>query len=252
MPWPSHPQKHLIRHLWPDKHLYAAILLVLGAAIGAAFAVAARVVPVTFADGSPSAIAGWNWPFGIILPAIVLVLAGFSYRARNPMLGLLGAAVLVASGGALGVASLLGLASAVFFVLGRREGEHVNPATRTLHVRLWPDKALACMLLFAVAAVAAIVWGGMLLTGWMSVRGADVALWGLGSIASGLLAAVGAFLCYRQRAFAVCVIAAIGVLLSFSFILAGPALAITLGFVLLRAKGEDEFADAQPEGSVPR
>lgn len=242
MPWiKPHPHKHLIRHLWPDKHLYAATLLFLAAGIGAAFAVVAYVVPVTLARDMPTHVAGWNWPFGIVIPAIVLVLGYAAYATRRPWMGFLAAAFAFVSFGALGVSSILAVGSAVFLFLARREGEHANPATKDLHPHAWPDKSLAAALLFAVAAIGSIVWGAMLLTGWLEVRTLDVTLWGALSVLVGLIALYAAALCYWQRSFWACMAAAALVVIGFSFVSVGPALGIGVALLLARARGEGEF-----------
>lgn len=238
---PQHPHKHLIRELWPDKHLYASTLLLLGAIIGAAFSVSAAVIPVTYSDDMPTSIAGWNWPFGLLLPAIAAPLAIAAYRLRRPLLGFIAAGIEIASVGALGVVSLLGLAAIGFLVAGRREGEHENPHTRDLDPLLWPDKALAASLLFVVAGVASVVWGGMLLSDWLGVRSLDLTLWGILSIGIGAFGLLAALFCYWQRNYVVCVVAAVGLALAFGFVVVGPALAIGSGILLARARREGEF-----------
>lgn len=238
----AHPQKHLIKDLWPDKHLYASLLITIAAIIGGLFAVAAYTVPVTTSADIITNVAGWNWPFGIVLPAIALPLAVGAYRARRPGMGFLAAGIEVASVGALGVSSLLGLVAIGFLLKARAEGEHENPATRSLHPHHWPDKSLAAALVFAVAAVSLLVWGALLLTGWLDLRSIDLTLWGIGSVLAGLVAAVAAVLCYRQQQFVACVAAAIVVALSLGFVVVGPALAIGAGVLLARARSEGEFA----------
>lgn len=238
---PQHPHKHLIRDLWPDKHLYAAVLLLLGAGIGAAFALSAQLIPVTFDDDMPTSIAGWNWPFGIVLPLVAAPFALAAYRLRRPWMGFVAAGVEIASFGALGVVTLLGIAGAVFLLVAKREGEHDNPATRDLHPHHWPDKSLAAALLFVVAGLAAVVWGGMLLSGWLGVRSLDLTLWGVVSLIVGLVAFAAAVMCYGQRSFWVCNVAAVAVALSFGFVVVGPALAIGSGILLARARREGEF-----------
>ena len=237
----AHPKKHLIRDLWPDKHLYAALLLVLAALIGGAFAVVAYVVPVTLSRDVPTDVAGWNWPFGVLLPAIALPFAYLSYRLRRPWMGFVAAGIELVSVGALGVSSFLALAAIGFLLRARAEDEHQNPATKDLHPHHWPDKSLAAALLFLVAAVGLFTWGAMLLTGWLSVRSLDLTMWGIGSIFASLLAVAGAVFCYRQRNFVACVGAAVAVALSLGFVIVGPALALGAGLLLYGARREGEF-----------
>lgn len=237
----AHPQKHLIRDLWPDKHLYAALLLLLAALIGGGFAVVAYVVPVTFARDLPTDVAGWNWPFGILLPAIAFPLAVASYRMRRPWMGFVAAGIELVSVGALGVSSLLAIAAIGFLLRARAEEEHLNPATRDLHPHHWPDKSLAASLLFVVATIGLLVWGSMLLSGSVSVRSMDLTLWGIASLLAAVVAGIGAVFCYRQRTYGACVAAAVAVALSFGFVIVGPALAIGAGLLLYHARREGEF-----------
>lgn len=238
----AHPHKHLIRDLWPDKHLYAALLLSIGAIIGALFATAAYAIPVTLSNDVKTNVAGWNWPFGVLLPAIALPLAVAAYRLRKPWLGFVAAGIEVASFGALGVSSLLGLVAIGFLIRARAEGEHANPATRGLHARHWPDKSLAASLLFAVAGLSLLVWGAVLVTGSLVLHFLDHMLWGVASLAAGLIALAGAVLSYRQRSFGFCVGAAVAVGMSLGFVVVGPALAMGAAVFLAQAKGEGEFA----------
>lgn len=238
----AHPQKHLIKDLWPDKHLYAALLIVIAAVIGGLFAVVAYTVPVTTSSEIVTSVAGWNWPFGVLLPAIALPLALAAYRTRRPWLGFVAAGIEVASFGALGVSSLVAIVAIVLLFRARAEGEHENPATRDLHAHHWPDKSLAAALLFLVAAVSLLVWGGMLLSGWLDLRSMELTLWGVGSILASLVAFGAAVLCYRQQRFGACVVAAVVVAFSLGFVVVGPALALGAGIYLARAKGEGEFA----------
>lgn len=240
----AHPHKHLIRDLWPDKHLYAAILLILGAGIEAIFAVAARVVPVTFASDAATSVAGWNWPFGILLPAAAVPLAIAAYQLRKPWMGFVAAGIEIASVGAFGIVPLLAVAALVFLVLARREKEHANPATRALHALHWPDKALAAALLLAVAALVSLVWGAMMLSGWLEIRSMDLTLWGLASVLAGALAAAAAWLCYRQQGRALCVGAAVLVIATMGLVVVGPALGIGALALLAKARREGEFASA--------
>lgn len=238
----AHPQKHLIRELWPDKHLFASLLIAIAAVIGALFAVVAYAIPVTLANDLETNVAGWNWPFGIVLPAIALPLAVAAYRSRAPWMGFVAAGIEVASIGALGISSLLGLAAMAFLLKARAEGEHENPATRVLHPRHWPDKSFAASLLLLVAAVSLLLWGAMLVTGWLDLRDMDLAWWGVASLLAGLLAAAGAVMSYRQRSFGACAAATVVVALSLGFVVVGPALAIGAGFFLWNARREGEFA----------
>lgn len=241
MPRWSHPEKHLIRGLWPDKHLYAATLLILASSMGAAFAYAAHLTPVTFAPSMPRTLQGIGWPFDFVLSVAILVLAILCYRRRATALGFVAAALAIVSVGALGTSSLLGLAAIGFLLAARAEGEHLNPETRDLPAHAWPDKALAATLLLVVAALASLVWGGMLLSGWLSVRTVNVFPWAIGSLAVGVLAIVGAVFCYRQTRRAVAFVAAAAVVLSGSFLVVGPGLGIATIVLLLRAHSEGEF-----------
>jgi hypothetical protein len=103
-------------------------------------------------------------------------------------------------------------------------------------------RGVAAALLFAVAALASLVWGGMLLSGWLDVRSLDLTLWGAASVLAGALAIAGAVLCYRQRELGASIAIAALVALTFSFVLVGPALGLAAAYLLSRARHEGEFS----------
>jgi len=240
-PIPSHPNKHLIRDLWPDKHLYATILLTLGASLAAAYSFVVYLVPIRYANEMPTFIGGMPMPWGILLPATAIALAVASYRLRIPGLGFGAASIDVLTFGALGVSALLGVVACYFLLRARKEGEHENPKTAALSPDLWPDKTLAAALLFVVGGLAALVWGLAILTGWLDVRAYDGVLWGVLSLAAGVVALAAAAMCYWQRGRSLAFAGAIALVVSGSFVVIGPALGIAAIALLVRAGSEGEF-----------
>lgn len=245
---PSHPKKALIRELWPDKHLYASILLLIGAALAAAYTIVVSLVPIRYAQKMPTFVEGVlgssEMPMGLIFPAIAMTLALVSFYKRLPWAGFAAAAVELLTFGALGVSSLLAIAAVVFLLRARREGEHVNPKTAALHASVWPDKSLAAALLLSIGGLAALVWGFAILTGWLDVRQFDGVLWGVLSLVGAVLAFVGAATGYSQRSFALAFVGAIALAATMCFVVIGPALGLGAFTLLLRARSEGEFSAA--------
>lgn len=237
----AHPHKHLIKDLWPDKHLYASILLMIGAAMGAGYALVIAAIPVTYSPDMPDLLRGSNFTWSLVLSGVGLALAIGCYRSTSPTLGFFAAGAEVLSLGALGITPLLAVAATGFLVVARKEGEHENPATRRLAAHHWPDKALAAALLLFVSAIASLVWAYALLGGVLDVRGVDTQMWGLASLAAGVLALAAAALSYRQRAYWLCIAATVLVAVTGSFVVLGPALSIGSIALLVRARREDEF-----------
>lgn len=240
-----HPDRHLIRDLWPDKHLYASVLLMLGAALGAAFALVAAATPITYAPDLPTYLQGGGLLVGLVSALVAGALAVGCYTKRAPWMGFTAAAIEFLSFGALGIASVLALVATLFLLRARYEGEHESPHTRDLHASLWPDKALAASLLLIVVSLVSFVWAAALLTGTLEVRGVDARAWGIASLVAGLLALVCATLAYRQRAFVGCVVGAALVTATGGFVVLGPALALASIVLLVKARGEGEFASAR-------
>lgn len=238
----AHPHKHLIRDLWPDKHLYATTLLFLGAGMGIVYAFAAWVIPVTYAPDMPLTLRGWGVMPALLLPGVAGVLAYVCYRFRAPAWGFAAATLEIVSFGALGVSTLLGLVAAGFLLRAKQEGEHENPATRGLHAHAWPDKSLAAALLLTVSGLASLVWALALFSGAVDVRSADAIVWGWLSIVGALIALAGAWLAYRQRGYGLCVTSSILVALTGSFAVLGLALSIGTLVLLSKARKEREFA----------
>lgn len=242
---PKHPKKALIRELWPDKHLYASILLLIGAGLAAAFTIVVYVIPIRYAQKMPTFVEGaltsGELPWGLVFPTVSIVLALISFYKRIPALGFVAAGIEFVTFGALGVSSLLALAAIVFLVRARREGEHRNPQTAALHAMHWPDKALAAALLLAIGGLAALVWGAIILTGWLDVRQFDGVAWGVLSLVGAALAFAGAATGYWQRSLALAFVGSVALAATMSFVVIGPALAIGAFTLLLRARREGEF-----------
>lgn len=239
----AHPQKHLIRDLWPDKHLYATILLFLGAILGALFALATLSIPVRYAPDMPALLTeGWGTGFTLAASLAGGLFAWTCYRRRSPGSGFAAAGLVFLGFGALGLSSLLALAAALFLLQARREGEHANPATRTLHAHAWPDKALAAALLLVVSAIASLVWAAALLAQSVDVRSLDAVAWGWLSLAGALVALAGAYLAYQQQGYAGCLAATIASGCTGGFVVIGPVLSIGSLVLLAWSHREREFA----------
>lgn len=232
----------LIRHVWPDKRLYACTILIVAGLAGMAFDLVLWTIQPRFAKGFPQVLVD-AWPSAsFVLSLFAVALAFLSLRLRRNALAFASAALGFISLGSLGVESLLSLVALGFLFASSRENEDHGP---DLHVRLWPDKSLAAALIAYVSALTALVWAGILLAGIVVIGSTtlSLALGAIGLVAAGLQTMAARSLA-RQQSPRLAVVASLVSAAAFSFYVVGPMLAVA-GLVLLKlADNEDEFAPA--------
>lgn len=232
----------LVRHVWPDKRLYACTILIVGGLSGMAFDVVLWTIQPRFDKAFPQVLVD-AWPSAsFVLSFLAVIFAFASLRARRNLWGYVASVLGFISLGTLGVETLLALGAFAFLVASSQEGEDHGP---DLHARMWPDKSLAAALLSYISAITSLVWATVLLAGIVEIGSAPVSV-GLGvvGLAAAGLQAYAARRMSVQQAPGLSVLANVVSIAAFSFYLVGPVLAIA-GLVLLKlAASEDEFAPA--------
>jgi hypothetical protein len=228
---------------WPDKAMFAAILLMLAGALGLLFRLVYDSLVINDEDllslGEPTSV------WGTLLCAATFIAGVMCLLRQAATYAYIGAACAVASLSVYGLVPALGFVAVVFMVLSHREGEETHNDGVELSPSLWPDKAMASSLFLVVVGGVALTQGllilgdrfdPVLLTEFPLVAG-------IGGIAIGLLALVAARETYHvQRPW----LAWTAYLLSFAtlgFYLIGPAFALVGMTLLGLAHREGEFTD---------
>jgi hypothetical protein len=188
---------------WPDKAMFAALLLLVAGALGTLHGVL-EAAGATFGDSIPAWLRAMPTPF-VLLGSIAAALLGLvALRTQRSLFALLGALAAVASTGLFGIVSALGLLSLGFLALSRREDEPTRGEGR-IAASAWPDKAMAASLFLVVAAAVALFQAVALMAGRLSVPILPDAAgfrWGLGlfdllAAAAGIAAAREVYLLRR-------------------------------------------------------
>jgi hypothetical protein len=231
---------------WPDKAMFAAILLMLAGIAGLVFRMVHPLLVIDEDDmpgvGDPTAT------FTTVLCAVTLLLGLWSFLRQAAWAAFAGAASAVASLAMYGLVSLLGLAAFVAAILSRREGEETRDDDVHLPASLWPDKAMAASLFLVVVGGIAITQAVLILK-----QRYDPILIPNNTLAGGLGLFLGA-LCilaaretYHVRRPWLAWTAFIGSLATVGFFLVGPLYAIVGMVLLLLAHHEGEFDEFAPE-----
>ncbi len=231
---------------WPDKVIFAAMLVVIAGALGATFAVL-QLAGATIGAGVSS--------FLLITPPVVALplclamigLGVYAIRYQAAIWVRIAIGVGIASMGMLGVVPLLSLLAIVFLRMSRSEGEETVHDEHVMAASMWPDKALAASLLILVSAVVALFQAGLLFGANFTapIFKANPSILGLLDLAIGfwgLYAAHEVF--HLRRAWAGYVAGGLAVL-SLGFWVFGPILGVGAIMLLTQAEAEREFVDEE-------
>lgn len=244
MPRTVHPPE------WPDKIMFAAMLLVIAGVLGAIFATL-RIAGLTIDKGIADTLEVMGPEPGLVLSLATAALALHAIRHQAAVWAWLAVATAILSMGMLGLVPVLAFVAAGFLVRSRVEGEETIHDERRLHASLWPDKALAAsLLLFVGGAIlllqALVVFRNDILLP-EEVRGWSDAV-AAASLAAGAWSLYASFEVYRlRRPWTGHVAAALNVA-TFAFAALGPALGIATFILLRKAGGEREFEEAAAAG----
>lgn len=244
MPRTVHPPE------WPDKIMFAAMLLAIAGALGAIFATL-RLAGLTIDKGIADTLEVTGAELSLVLSLATAALALHGIRHQAAVWAWLAAGTAVLSMGMLGLVPVLALVAAGFLVRSRMEGEETTHDERRLDASLWPDKALAASLLLfvggAILLLQALVVDRNDLLLPEEVRGASDAV-AAASLAAGVWSVYASFEVYRLRRPWTGHLAAGLNAATFAFLVLGPALALATFLLLRKARGEREFEEAAAAG----
>ncbi len=229
---------------WPDKAMYAALLLVLGGTLGALFALV-QLSGATIGGDVPRVFRVYPAGFSLGLSVLTIALGIVSFRYQASLYAYVGVATALGSMGALGLVPLIALFSVANLVLSRMEGEETLHDGRILEAHHWPDKALAASLFLLVAGLAALLQGAAVAGGRFdhpvflaSTPAAGAAVDFVAGV-SAVVASREVFL--QRRAWAGWLGSGLA-FLTFGFYVLAPALAMTASVFLALAGRESEFS----------
>ena len=241
----THSREELARALWPDKALYASVLLFVTGFVGALTGLVAILVPLQYGTDVP----GWlsDWPPWIIIATSLatVVVAYVALSRRNSIFAFVACATGVLSLGFMGANVVLSLIALYFVIRSRGEGEHTNPLTRRLTADMWPDKTLAAGLLMLIVGVLTLVWGLAIAFDGVTYQGylLPAPAFGAGAAAFGVLALIAARGLYVQKGALFALFAAVGAGVSVALWVIGPVLAATAVLLVLLGAKEREFVE---------
>jgi len=226
---------------WPDKAMFAAILLILAGAVGLAFVLVKPMMTID-EEGLPTVFVDDIPGYTVALCAATVVAGVLSLLRQAAVFAYAGALFALLSLAVYGLVPALGLLAVVAMVKSHLEGEETRDDGIEMEPSRWPDKALATSLFLVVVGAIAITQGLLLLADRLSAL-----VWGDSTVAGWLAIAVGVLglvagreVFHLRRPWLDWAGLVLG-LATMGFFLIGPVLAI-VGLVLLAlAHREQEF-----------
>lgn len=235
-------RKTLIRGLWPDKAMYASILLVLTGALGALAGIVLLSFDIAFSKNVPAFFREYPASVSLALSLAVIVCGLVALKRRSLLWIGAGCVLGIAAQGLLGIGSILSLIAVAFAFLSKLEGEDKNPNTRHLTPRMWPDKSLAASLLLLASGIVTAAWGvGVLLE---AVAVDFESLLGIAIVVAGALSLLAAWTVYNQRWPWFAVLAALAGVAGLGVYVVGPLLSLVALVLIALAAKEREFQQA--------
>jgi hypothetical protein len=227
---------------WPDKQLFAAILLILAGAVGTAFRLLMPFITVQ-QDSLPTVFTDEITGYTLALCVATTVAGVLSLLRQAAVFAYVGAVFAIASLAVYGLVPFLGLLAIVMMVKSHLEGEETRDDGVELNVSLWPDKAMAASLFMVVVGAIAVTQGLLMFAG----RFDPILLTGQRTLAATIGVAVGllGFAAAREvyhvrRPWLGWVALGLGVA-TMGFYLLGPVLAVIGAILLGLAHREKEF-----------
>ncbi len=233
---------------WPDKVVYASLLLVIGGATGVVFYALLLFDIIAIGGAIPAFIASWPPWLGIPASLATAAFGVMAYRRQASTWVFGGAATGILSMSAIGLTPILSVFALIFLRLAYQEGEEMVDDERIVAADQLPDKAIIASLFMVAGGLAAWMQGIWILTGGYTapILSSSPALWGIFSLVAGGLLFYGAKSSFNQQRLAICVTACLAACLSLGLYIIGPVMGI-LGLVFLwQAVSEKEFEDDAP------
>lgn len=230
---------------WPDKVMFAAMLVVIAGALGSVFALL-RLTGLRIDRGLSDLLYITPPTLSLVLSGAMIVLGVSAIRHQAAVWVWLAIVAGILSMGMIGFVPLLSLAAIAFLVRSRMEGEETTLDARTVAPSVWADKALAASLLLFVGGLVSLFQALLLFNDNMTapVLATAPAMLATASLVAGAWCLYASFEVYRlRRAWTGYVGAALGAA-SLGFLALGPALAVGAFLLLQRARAESEFDGA--------
>lgn len=231
---------------WPDKAMFAALLLILAGVAGLVFRAIYPSLVIDEDDlpgiGDPDA----TWTTALC--AATLLLGVWSLLRQAAWSAYLGSATAIASLGMYGLIPLYGLGALGAILLSRREGEETRDDDVHLPASLWPDKAMAASLFLVIIAGVAVAQAILILDDrYEPVLLTNATVAGVVGLAIGALCLVAARESYHVRRPWLVWTAFILSFGTVGFYLIGPLYAVAGMVLLALAHKEGEFDEFAPE-----
>lgn len=235
----------LIRELWPDKALYASVLLFVTGFIGIVNGVVRIGLGLSYSSRVPAALADYPSQLTLALSVVTVAFAYVALQRKNTTWTLLGAVAAIVSFGFVALNLVLALVVLVFVMLSRREQEDRRAATQLLTADMWPDKTLAASLLMLIGGISALVWGIGIAGDVVTYDGYLGEAWLFGSAVglAGVAALVSARELYFQRGRLFATLVSVLLVATVTFWIIGPALGVATFVLVMIGRAEEEFED---------
>ena len=231
----------LVQHLWPDKTLYASLMLLVTGSMGALYGLVMLSIGANLGDKVPTIFKDYPPLLTLLLSVATIVLAWLelkSFKLRHAIAGCVTGFLSMAM---LGLVPLLSLVALGFVLKARAEGEHENPDTHRLSPDEWPDKSLAASMLLTVGGVITLAWGYLNATGQIAFEGygVDPTVFGAVAALAGIVSVIASYFLYHQRGAGLGIAAALGGVAALGLYVVGPLLSGAALIAIWRAKAED-------------
>lgn len=235
----------LIKDLWPDKALYAAVLLFITGFIGVINGLVRMVVDLDYSERVPALVSSYPETLTLALAVLALACGIVAMRKRRTTWTVVGAVLAITSIGFVGINLVLAFICLWFVYLSRKENEDGNPATQILTADMWPDKTLAASLLMLIGGMSALTWGAGILFDVVTYDGYFGPTWlfGLAAMVVGFASVTSSRELYYQRGRMFASGVAVLQVIFLAFWIIGPAVGIATLVLIQLARGEAEFED---------
>ena len=243
------PQGHLAE--WPDKAMFAAILLILAGGIGLLVEILRLIATVDSKPLVPGILDTYPGWLSATFAGLTLVFGVLCLRAQAMSWGLLGVASALASLAYFGLVPFLGLVALGMLIKSKMEGEETRNDGVVLHGSMWPDKALAASLLLFVAGSVILMQALLILLDKFQpviLKGMEWLVVPVDTVAA-LMCFVAARSIYRLKGSLLGWLAAVAGIVTFGLYALGPVLGAGAAVLLRLAAKEGEFGPGA--GVVP-
>lgn len=236
-------RRELIQTLWPDKALYAAVLLFLTGFLGVLTWIVTEMVGLSYSMRAPSLFTQWPAWASLVLALGASGAAVAALRTRSARWAVIGCIFAFFSVGFFAVNSVLAVVALVFVHRSWKEGESDDPATQVLTADMWPDKVLAASLLLLIAGSLTVFWGIAVLLDAVTFEGyaGGSLVWGGAATIAGLFGLFASQRLYVQRSPLLSSLACLIIAAAVALWVIGPILAVAAFVLILLGLREHEF-----------